>query len=660
MRDSANLGELRKQRDRAMTGETCSSIGSFATYISHEASSDRTISPTQTDEQVMSVTPVVSDMEEVPLEHQVQQAQYKATDALDALRQLSEGIRIITRQMKSAHDVFQGEEQSPEEEDTEIQRERSWSDSCSTIQSCTSDDDRRLSDLSQQLEGTLGADLLGLAHAAQMVGENSRMVSQEASQSVRDVLMAQQSVEDAEKRATKAENVVRIMYKKQKELIGQLEQTKKERNILKRQVKALLQEKSVMKEQDKVVRALELHVVSALHAHEQQLALQHAKRREENRSEDSGNVATVRLECPTYEDEHVAGKAEPQVHEEHLRATSQESAESKDTVAAAADNSEKFVDVAEQSTAKKPPEKPAPKQKPAPVSRGLGFGSSMGFVGGLGLRPRKKTNTKSGGFDFMASVTEKPRDLKKAPEKSVELKASEKKVETKEDNQVQKPALISPTNSVDDEVEQGSSEKTISTDVDKDDSAMEEEASATAKTSITTDSISPCNQASLISPSPTESSTLMKGFFNRSNKEQRRVSRPVGVGKKPLLQLDDQSVDATEGSHDYTATSETAPASLSTAESVFSSDGNLDPAPPKSLSCDTSGQISPFLHEFATGTSTTVLDDKAFRSLAIPSFVSRTPRKQPADTFSLTSPTVPPELAEIAEIYAEIGQLHEC
>ena len=283
--------------------------------------------------------------------------------------------------MKNAHEVFNAEDQSPEEQSSEadknveIQRERSWSDSASTIQSFANDDERRLSEISRRLEGTLGADLMALAHAAQMVGENSRMASQEASQSVKDVHMAQQSILDAEKRANKAENAVRIMYKKQNELISQLEKTKKERNVLKRQVKALLQEKSVNQEQDKVVRALELHVAKALQAHEYHLSLQHAKRKEK----DSRNVATVRLECPS-QDEGVTGKVDAEVDEEHISAT-QEMSESKATAV----KSEKLVDIAAEKTVKLPHSE-ASTQKPQAVSlRGsVGFGSAIGF-GGFGM-----------------------------------------------------------------------------------------------------------------------------------------------------------------------------------------------------------------------------------------------------------------------------------
>ena len=51
---------------------------------------------------------------------------------------------------------------------------------------------------------------------------------------------------------------------------------------------------------------------------------------------------------------------------------------------------------------------------------------------------------------------------------------------------------------------------------------------------------------------------------------------------------------------------------------------------------------------------------RAFRSLALPSFVEPSPRDEYIESPSILSPARPPELAEIAAIYAEIGVLYEC
>lgn len=695
-------------RERTMTGETISSIGSFATYFGQDAISDN--EPCQDTFQdvgrVMPVTPVFSDMadqdDDIPLEQQVQRAKCQPSDALDALDQVMEGIRIITRQMKRSHMVFQEEaEEQPFSEttkvDTQINRERSWSDSCcSTIQSCASDDDLRLSALARQLEGTIGADLMGLAHAAQMVGENSRMASQEASQSVHDVHMAHESIQQADLRVKKAESAVRIMYKKQKELIGQLEKAKNERNVLKRQVKALLKEKAVMKEQEHVVKALELHVVSALQAHESQLALQQAKRKEENK-EDSGNVATVRLECPSQDEDGFVSTSTDgtRVNEEHFAAAAKLTTETKNvsfsdeskkaeeptskaisdagqdeetstgtSVFAAAQQapeskSSTFVGAAQEAgeakdksliAAAQEKENNCAKAAPARNRGGLGFGFGGSF--------RKLIHH----LDELETSARPPVPTKKSEPKQ---KKPEKKEKEIKDTKAQEPALISPTNSVEESSAEGSSEQqpTSAAEENKISVPLQGDSSdSTTEASITTDGISPCNQASLISPSPTESAGLTKGrfFHHRSNKEQtRRPNKPVVGTKKPLLHLDDESVDATEGSHDCTFTSDTIPASESfSTASGLSCDVHATQVPPlKSLSCDVASQISPFSHDCAA----TVLDEKAFRSLALPAFVGPSQKNgEKAETMTLDATALPPELAEIAEIYAEIGQLHEC
>jgi hypothetical protein len=229
-------------------------------------------------------------------------------------------------------------------------------------------------------------------------------------------------------------------------------------------------------------------------------------------------------------------------------------------------------------------------------------------------------------------------------------------VETKEKS-IHEPALISPTNSVDEQVVAGSSENPVSSVADKDESVRNERVTPTNE-STETDSNATCNQPRSVSPSPMERGTVRKSFFHRSYKNRPAKAVASANTKKALLHLDDDSVDATEGSHDYTSTSETVPGSESTsATSTLSCDANLARDPPKSLSCDTTGNVSPL---FATGSSTKVLDDKVFRSLALPSFVEPSPRDEDVEIFSVLSPMCPPELAEIAEIYEEIGHLHEC
>lgn len=634
-------------RQRAMTGDTCSSLGSgsFAAYLSDN---NKYYTP-EHEHPSMPTTPVVSDIDDQE-EEPLHEAQYPATNAVKALEQLTEGIRIITRQMKQAHAQ---QDSSEEESDEDMPRERTWSDGCSTIQSCTSQDESRLASILNQLEGTLGANLMSLAHAAQMVGENSRMASQEASESVKDVHLAQELIQQAHERANRAESAVRIMYKKQKELIGQLEQAKKERNVLKRQVKALLQEKSVLKEQAHVARALELHVVSALQAHEKQLALQHAKRTDEK--DQPGNVATVRLEC-TAPDDDAEALDEKLVHEEHFGIDPKQDEKSSEQLESA--DGEKFVDVVAEKAETTQDVKAATQGpvKQTASSVGLGLSHAIGFVGGIGLRSQGSSRTKK----------EKSRGLEATIRKLEESKGNantSKKNMDKGEEMREEPTLISPTNSVEND-HGGEAEATR-------EEILLPPSSANRDISIATDGISPCNEANLISPSPTETSAFhRKGFFHRSakehrsNKEQRPTKAIALALKKPLLHLDDSSIDVTEGSPDYTSTSETVPLSdtttSSTASKKLTCDVCVDDAPPKSLSCSTTDQVSPFTHDYATGSATSVWDDHAFRSLAVPSFVAPSARGHVDEKVPLESPTCPPELAEIAAIYAEIGQLHEC
>lgn len=406
-----------------MTGST---TGSFAAYFSQGNEQEQFRQPPVEVEQPRSrISSVSHDDLEAPVEQQAQETQWQATDESDTsvtLRQLLEGIRIITRQMKYARNDFQGEEAQSEQE------YQSWSDSCS-IMSCTSDDERRLSDISRQLEGNLGTGLMGLSHAAQMLGESSRMASDEASMLMRDVRVAQDICEEAQQRAKRAESAVKILYKKQKSLIGELEQAKTERNVLKRQVKALLKEKSVLKKNTEAVRVLELHVMSALKAHE--MVLHQSKLNAEGKDDVSPNVATVRLECSPHE-EAASGNVEPEVNEQHFEAA-KETTESK--VRSTSPDCEAFVEVTEETTKKNSANEAdistSTKEEVPAVSKETQ--QKRGKVGGLGTA-----------IGFGGSWLYKQKSQPKlTPEttKTVDM--------AHEAEQAHEPVLITPTHSVD-------------------------------------------------------------------------------------------------------------------------------------------------------------------------------------------------------------------
>jgi hypothetical protein len=466
---------------------------------------------------------------------------------------------------------------------------------------------------------------MGLSHAAQRLGESSRMASDEASLLMRDVRVAQETCEEAQQRANKAESAVKILYKKQKALIGELEKAKNERNVMKRQVKALLKEKSVLKETTEAVRVLELHVVSALKAHE--MVLYQSKLSAEGKEDVSPNVATVRLECSSQE-ETASGNVEPEVDEQHFEAA-KETTESK--VRSTSPDCETFVALTEETTKKNSAKEAGPStgtKEEAPVmpaetqqKRGRvgGFGSAIGF-GGSWLYNKQKSQSK----------------LTPATTKTVDT--------THEAEQAHEPVMITPTHSVD-ELEGHGFDESSKESIISDECSRDTTPSPT-NTSVTSDNTkSSRNHPRSVSPSPTERSTgtRMKSFF-RGNKPKRGV-------KKPLLHLDEDSVDRTECSHE--CTSEFAPSSDSTSAASALTCGA---PPPKSLACDTTTPVSPFLHDFANASPTDVLlDDRVIRSLAIPSF-DDTPRKA-VKPIPVLSTYCPPE---IAQIYAEIDQLHEC
>lgn len=553
----------------------------------------------------------------------MQVAQWQATEAFDALRQLLEGIRIITRQMKSIHNDFQREEPQSE------LKWQSWSDSCS-IQSCTSDDERKLSDLSRRLEGDFGASLMELSHTAQMLGESSRMASDEVCLLMRDVRAAQEACEEAQKRASKAESAVKILLKKQKALTDQLEKCKHERNVLKRQVRALLKEKSVLKEQMEAVRVLELHVVSALQAHE--LALQQSKRDAESTGKASPNISTVRLEC-TPQSEMIFGNVLPEYDEQHFSVSS-ETTESK--VRATSPNCEAFVEVAKDRSAKDADRSPVAKEQ-ASVSAtqmqenlgSIGFGGVIGFAGPFSV---KKTS-----WLYKQKFQQKPTAVPKEIVNTI--------YEAEKDRE---PVLITPRDSVDELKMYGdaSSEEAIIPD-----GCSRDTTSSPANASVVSDntksSLAPSNHPVPVTPSPTDRSSLMKSFFGGGDK-------PKGAVKKPLLNLDEDSVDPTESSHDCISTSESA---LGFESASVTSTPTCSALPPESLAYDTHAPVSPFLHDFAfsQASPTDVLDDRVFRSLAIPS-IADTPMKI-IKPIPVHSPYCPPE---IAQIYEEMGQLHEC
>jgi hypothetical protein len=252
----------------------------------------------------------------------------------------------------------------------------------------------------------------------------------------------------------------------------------------------------------------------------------------------------------------------------------------------------------------------------------VGFGSAIGFAGSFGV---KKPS-------WLYQPKSQPK-LTAVPKKTVDI--------TDEAEPDREPVLITPRNSVDELEVHGvdaSSQEAVTTE-EKSRNTTSSPANISIMSDNTKSSLATSNHPASVTPSPTDRSTLMKSFF-------RGGSKPTGTVKKPLLHLDEDSVDPTESSHDGISTSESA---LTTP--------TCGAPPPKSLACDTNVPVSPFFHDFAfsQASPTDVLDDRVFRSLAIPSIID-TPMKI-VKPIPVLSPYCP---LEIAQIYAEMGQLHEC
>ena len=214
---------------------------------------------------------LLSDYEILQLEH---------CRALEALRQLAEGVCIITRQMKQQHFSDDNDSVASGASDgTQPLRTRSYS-SGTVVSVCSvlSEDDIRLNGLSQSLEGIVGADLLGLSQAAQMLNEHARLASHEASILTDDITIATRTVDSALERSIKAEKAVMRLYRENINLQNQLDNLMIERKVLAREIKSMRKENITLKQfqqdckRQEMMLALEQHVRGALIVHEQQLA----------------------------------------------------------------------------------------------------------------------------------------------------------------------------------------------------------------------------------------------------------------------------------------------------------------------------------------------------------------------------------------------------
>ena len=210
----------------------------------------------------------LSDYEKLQLEYQA---------ALKALHQLAEGVRIVTRQMKHQHNDDNDSVVSASSDTTPL-RGRTFSNGTVSTCSVVSEDDRRIDDITQSLDGVMGSDLLGLAQAAQMVNEHARLATQEASMLTDDMVLAAKTAQQSLERAVKAEQAAIRFHKEKTTLQFRVEQLLVERKVLAKEIKSLRKENASLKKfkeeskRQEMAFALEQHVKGALMIHEQHLA----------------------------------------------------------------------------------------------------------------------------------------------------------------------------------------------------------------------------------------------------------------------------------------------------------------------------------------------------------------------------------------------------
>lgn len=114
--------------------------------------------------------------------------------------------------------------------------------------------------------------------------ENLKLAVQEASQSVADVIAANEKTQSLEQRMGKAEKQLCKIWEENCELRKLVKHTKREKRVLVREVKNLRQHRHVVREEaaaddastehdeDKLIEDLELHIQSSIQLHEQFLA----------------------------------------------------------------------------------------------------------------------------------------------------------------------------------------------------------------------------------------------------------------------------------------------------------------------------------------------------------------------------------------------------
>jgi hypothetical protein len=173
-----------------------------------------------------------------------------------ALENLLEGIQVVKRILQRSSPP------SPEVEDSY------HSGRCCGTASCHfSKDSHRMWELSNQLVGILGSNLLGLYNAASMVRDRATLQSEENVILLRELHHVQQLCLEAHLWAEQADTINVRLYNEKQTLVRQVQQLQAERRILVKECKTLRQVVEDTRKFD-TWRLLEEHVLDSVAIHE--------------------------------------------------------------------------------------------------------------------------------------------------------------------------------------------------------------------------------------------------------------------------------------------------------------------------------------------------------------------------------------------------------
>jgi hypothetical protein len=286
----ASFQTTNRQLSRSFFSSNGPSNGPFCSIIDHDSilmtkehdadyRNYRQITPTAAHRMVQAVTPCTPGEEVVttkpaeasPMDQlrcEVEEARMNERELTQAFLHLTEGIRAVKRIIERAP-CSSGKQPVLIQDDS----------SETTEKAILSADDLFLSELSGKFGGVIGSDLLGLVNAADMVRDHACLASEEASTLLQDFHSAQQAAEKENERATKAETVVRKLYKENVAIKKENAKLRKERRALAGEVKSLREQLETTKKFD-VWRLLEQHVLTGIQVHEKILTRAPQKREE--------------------------------------------------------------------------------------------------------------------------------------------------------------------------------------------------------------------------------------------------------------------------------------------------------------------------------------------------------------------------------------------